>query len=180
MSISTSINNVIVNALEALAEERGDDLTVADQLTVLADRLDCLFVENGRVGKQVFTCESKDGTRMCHRFSIAVDEWQVNDDGEWEKTGTDWSYVDHWHDAQADFEWLEKGTPVLVVGFWDVSEWVDDDGEEHSRDYVNALRVIPAATRPERKQLNEERKAKKATAPKASKKKAGKISQLLS
>lgn len=103
--------------------------------------------QRGRIGREINSGLDKNNKPWAN-FSLAVDVNRRNDQGSWEKVGTDWYQVSVFG-AQAKnvAESLRPGTPVVVSGDVEqrvrVVEGPDGAPAAQTRDEVRATMVAP-------------------------------------
>lgn len=81
------------------------------------------------------------GERTCESFSLAVSRRQKGQDGQWTEAA---SFVDirYWTKSPAIHQYLAKGKAVGVAGELVQDRWQGQDGQSHSKIYVNARDVV--------------------------------------
>ena len=73
-------------------------------------------------------------------LSVATNR-SVRRDDKWEEI-TDWHQVRTWNQtAELCTRVLTKGSPIAVEGHLRTDQWVDQNGDKHSRTYVHADRI---------------------------------------
>lgn len=73
-------------------------------------------------------------------LSVATNR-SIRRDDKWEDI-TDWHQVRTWNQtAELCTRVLTKGSPIAVEGHLRTDQWVDQNGDKHSRTYVHADRI---------------------------------------
>ncbi len=97
----------------------------------------------GRLGKDVLLQQTKNG----HCF---VELWiatsrSIQKDGDW-TAETDWHAVRFWgKQAETCAKYLGKGSPIALEGSLRSEQWISNEGEKKSRNYVigSELHLLP-------------------------------------
>lgn len=103
--------------------------------------------QRGRIGREIKSGLDRNGEPWAN-FSMAVDRNRLNEQGQWERTGTDWYQVSVFGaQARNVAQSLRSGAPIVVSG--DLSQQVrvvegpDGQPQAQTRDEVRADMVAP-------------------------------------
>lgn len=79
----------------------------------------------GRVGTDIIVTTTPRG-HVCARFRLAVGQWRVDDNGEFQETGTNWYTIKAWDTlAENVRSSVLKGQKIIVVGKPVAEAWLD-------------------------------------------------------
>ena len=79
----------------------------------------------------------------CLRFSLGHNHFKKVGD-EFEKTSTSWFVVDIWADNLDQYDWIKKGTKLIVEGKTKIEEYTDKEGNKRPSFRINSSSVFEA------------------------------------
>ena len=100
----------------------------------------------GRLGKDIILQQTKTGRSLVELW-IATNR-PIQKDGEW-SSETDWHAVRFWgKQAETCAKYLGKGSPIALEGSLRSEQWITNDGEKRSRNYIigSELYLLPGRT----------------------------------
>lgn len=96
----------------------------------------------GRVGGEVKFKHSSSGVAMASFRLASTPRFFSRTDGGWSDKPTTWFTVECWRTlAENVMASIGTGQPVLVSGRLKTTEWVDDNGEQHTKTVIDAFAV---------------------------------------